>query len=103
MKLKNWNISLLLLAIYLLTFHSWNYLSPSAVLLTAPIIGILWISISFNNRQYFLNRYDLLFHMVPGIDIVIEAFLPKHQDYDFYYCGIGFAITIAIYRHFVKV
>jgi hypothetical protein len=113
---KIWWFSLLMLAAYLGIFHYWTALPEAPPVLlefgsaTIPvsaspfqISGLVWVvvflAIMAANRNYFCNRYDMMWHGLVVLDIVFEAiFVVTHDHYGFYLCAIAFATTVGGYR-----
>ncbi len=99
--MKKWSFSLILLVVYVLTFHLWMHLDRKAIMISGIVIswiltGMLMV---YNRRLYFVNRLDCCFHFAVILDLILEAVLPlNHDHFGFYFCALGFALVIGGYR-----
>ena len=115
---KNWYYSLILLIIYILSFHLWCHFQNRRVFIISgiAIAGFtLALTIFAYRKKYFVNRVDLGCHILVIVDLLLEALLFEialrifpistddiflfHNNFSFYYCAIAFAIVIGIYRY----
>ncbi len=99
--LAKWSFTLVLMLLYVLMFHLWLHVNRHWTILSAGIVtvvlnaGFAWAA----KRRYFVNRWDLAFHALVILDILIEGlFIEVHDHYGFYFCALGFAILLAGYR-----
>jgi hypothetical protein len=113
---KNWWFSLLMLVAYVGIFHYWTALPEEPPMLlevagiTIPastsifqISGLIWVivflAIMAAKPEYFINRYDMMWHGLVVLDIMLEAvFVVTHDHYGFYLCAIAFAASVGGYR-----
>ena len=101
-KKLTWKFSLLLLVAYLATFHLWLHLDRGWIVGSGIGISILLSGalVRFNNARYFVNNYDLFWHGIVIVDILLESILiAEHNHYYFYLCAIAFAFVVGGYRY----
>lgn len=98
--MKRWWFSLVLLAGYLATFHLWLLVPSQSAALTgvAATWALAFIGWRAKMTGYFVNLWDRLFHGLVILDVLLEAYIPLHEDYGFYACAAGFAATVGSYR-----
>ena len=63
-------------------------------LVSVVILSMLLLAV--RRRGYFLNGWDMMFHAVIIVDILIEGLFQEH--FGFYWCALGFATCIVGYR-----
>lgn len=83
-------LSQLLLALYLAFFHSVLNKPPIEILSIGLAFATLATGIVVVCRDVFFNRFEYLIHLVIGVDIFFESFVPLHQTFGFYYCAFAF-------------
>ena len=94
-----WSFSICLGAAYLAVFHLWMGLSREWIVFSGVAAALLLAAGLVAKRNYFLNRWDLIFHALVIADIFLEAILiPVHDHYGFYFCAVGFAVAVGGYR-----
>ena len=98
--MKRWGFSLVLLGVYLATFHLWLLVPADTIQATGlgancVLTLLLWRAWT---AGYFVNFWDRLFHGLVILDVLLEAYIPLHEGYGFYACAVGFALTVCGYR-----
>jgi hypothetical protein len=83
-------LSQLLLALYLAFFHSASEKSPREILLLGCAFAALTTTLVVLCRNVFYNRFEYTIHLVIGLDIFCEGFVPYHEGVGFYYCAVAF-------------
>lgn len=98
MKSGRWSFTIFLLASYVAIFNLWLRLSGKWILLSALVsVVILTMLLSaVRRRGHFLNGWDMMFHAVIIMDILIEGLFQEH--FGSYWCALGFAACIVAYR-----
>ena len=81
-----WSFSLLLLAIYVATFHVWMHVERAAIvvsgLVSTAVLSALFVRAL--RRRYFLNGWDAFWHGTVILDVFLEATLVSHHgDFSF--------------------
>lgn len=100
----SWSFSVLLLAVYLLTFHAWLLLPELWVAITGWSIPTVLGAAAFHawRRASFANRLDLFSHVVVILDLWIEGvWVRLHEGWSFYACAAAFAAVIGGYRAWI--
>jgi len=83
-------LSLLLLALYLAFFHTVLGQSPTYILITGLVFSVLMTAIVVACRRVFLTKFEYWIHLVIGLDVFCEGFIPYHETLSFYYCALAF-------------
>ena len=87
--------------VYLGVFHLWM-VSSRRWIVASGLIATFLLSVLYaraTKRNYFLNRWDQVFHAFVILDIFLEAvFIPVHDHFGFYLCALGFAVVLGGYR-----
>ena len=115
---KTWYYSLMLLIIYIFSFHLWGIFQDRTFFLVSGAVTVILstaLLLIAHKRQYFINRVDLGCHILVIVDLALEAMLFEiamlilpissddiflfHNNLSFYYCAIAFAAVIGIYRY----
>lgn len=99
--LARWSFSLLLLFIYVGTFHLWMHVERTGIvfsgLVSTAILMALFL-LAFR-RRYFLNGWDGFWHATVILDVFLEGvFVSHHGDFSFYLCALAFALVVGGYR-----
>jgi len=100
MKLQWW-FTLVLGASYLALFNLWMKVGPPWIVISGlgfstGLLALLWVAAK---RDYFVNRWDALFHASVILDVALEATLiNRHDHVGFYLCSAAFAIVLTGYR-----
>ena len=99
-----WSFSLLLLAVYLATFHLWMHLGRAGLVVSGLVatVGLSALFVRASGQRYFLNHWDAFWHGAVILDVFLEAVLiPYHGDYSFYLCALAFVVVVGGYRQWV--
>ena len=103
--IKRWSFSLVVGLVYLGVFHLWMVSSRRWIVISG-LVATLWLSVLFARAakgNYFLNRWDQVFHALVILDIFLEAVLiPAHIHVGFYLCAAGFAVVLGGYRSYLS-
>ena len=94
-------LSQLLLALYLGFFHTALGQSPTEIILIGLVFSSVTTGIVVLCRDVFLNRFEFWIHLVIGLDIFCEGFVPYHESLGFYYCAFGFWSVFWAYHGFL--
>ena len=98
---RSWGFSLLLLASYLVTFHSWLAMPEAMVSVTGWIVPMILSFLGYEawRRGEFVNRLDAGCHFGVILDLWLEGvFVRLHEGFSFYACAFAFAVVIGGYR-----
>lgn len=99
--LKNSRFTIGLLIVYLMAFHTWRVGGREWVIVSGVMVSVLLsaVLIRVAKQQYFVNRWDLVFHAVVIGDLCLEAILiSDHSNFRFYGCAAGFGVVLVAYR-----
>jgi len=126
--MKNWNVSVALVPLYLGTFWIWRLWPSRGSFIVVGILSAVLMSLVIRygqRRNYFANRLDLLLHIYVVIDILLEAFMWEfflklcrllsfgaftdteelrkaiaafHDNNNFYGCALFFVIVVGGHR-----
>ncbi len=91
-------LSLGLLVVYLSFFHLIVDQSPRTTLLVGIGFAHSWTAICLWFRHWFANRFEFGIHLILTADIQLEALVPVHQGYGFYFCALAFWSVFWIYH-----
>lgn len=99
-----WSFSLLLLVVYVATFHAWLALERLGIvvsgLVSAAVLVLLFVRAC--RRRYFLNGWDAFWHGTVILDVLLEATLVSHHDgFSFYLCALAFVLVVGGYRQWL--
>jgi len=96
-----WWYTVVLLAVYLGTFHIWKPFPHADAALLGIIVACALAAgaLEARRRGFFVNKYDGFFHGVVILDIVLEGVLvPVHIGNGHLWCALAFAMVISGYR-----
>ena len=96
-----WQVSLILLLGYLAAFHIWMVVGEGERIAVTGLVvaALIAVLVRAKRQNYFLNRWDLVFHAAVVLDIFVEGFFVSvHDDLSFYLCALGFGVVIGAYR-----
>ncbi|MBI4662454.1 MAG: hypothetical protein HY735_26860 [Verrucomicrobia bacterium] len=96
-----WHVSILVLLVYLAVFQFWLAVDAAGRTASTTIVVVALTAILLRGarEQYFVNRWDFLFHGCVVLDICLEGFfIPIHEGFGFYLCAAGFTVVIGGYR-----
>jgi len=96
-----WWYSIVLLCVYLATFHIWTPFKHGHAALFGLVVsfGLFVGALVARRRGCFVNDYDFAFHGVVILDLILEGLLvPAREGYGFYGCAAAFAVAISGYR-----
>ena len=99
---KDWYFSIILLVIYVLTFHFWMLVSNTFVLVSGLCIAfsLSIFIVRAQRRGYFRNLFEMACHGFIILDILLEAvFVKDHDHYGFYLCALAFSVVVGGYRY----
>ena len=94
-------LSQLLLALYLAFFHTALGKSPTEIIFIGLGFSALTTAIVVMCRKVFFNRMEYWIHLVIGLDILCEGFIPYHESLGFYYCAAAFWTVFWGYHGFL--
>ena len=94
-------LSQFLLALYLAFFHTALGKSPTEIILIGLGFSAISTGVVVLCRNAFFNRFEFLIHLVIGLDILIEGFVPYHESFGFYYCALALWSVFWIYHAFL--
>ncbi len=99
-----WSFSLLLLVVYVATFHVWMHVERAGIvvsgLVSTAVLAALFVRAL--RRRYFLNGWDAFWHGTVILDLFLEATLVSHHgDFSFYLCALAFVVVVGGYRQWV--
>ena len=94
-------LSQLLLALYLAFFHTVLGKSPTEILCIGIGFATLSTIIVVMCRNVFFNRFEYWIHLVIGLDIFCESFVPWHESFGFYFCAIALWSVFWTYHAFL--
>lgn len=98
---RRWGFSLILLAVYLASFHSWLEMPEAMVTVTGWIVPMVLSFLGYEawRRGYFVNPIDAGCHAGVILDLWLEGvFVRLHEGLGFYACAASFTVVIAGYR-----
>ena len=91
-------LSIALLLIYLLFFHSCLLVEYRGRVALGAACWLTWCGVCWRWRNVFCNRFEYWIHQAVGIDILLEALNPIHQGYGFYWCAASFWFVFIVYH-----
>lgn len=94
-------LSQILLAIYLVFFHSVLGKSPTETIYIGLGFSALATIVVVVCRNLFFNKFEYWIHLVIGLDILFEGFVPGHETLGFYYCALAFWSLFWSYHAFL--
>ncbi len=92
-------VSAFLLALYLTYFHLLNGASPEQVTYLGAGFGSAWMASCFVFQSCFRNRFEFGTHALLTLDFFLEAMVPFHAGYSFYFCAASFWAVFLVYHH----
>ncbi len=98
---SRWSFSLLLLVVYVATFHFWMHVGRTGIVVSGLVstAAMSALFVRALRRRYFLNGWDAFWHGTVILDVFLEGTLVSHHgDFSFYLCALAFVAVVGGYR-----